>query len=219
MTNTPSFNRQYLSFLANFLTDTLYLPSESKTQQNWSEPSSEEYHKGTKKSTTEDFGSQKDQFNTIKESQKAYQHSENLTQDKTESSDPSGPINYYGGYQHSVLVLVNHQSSRSLIPKDRLVLENILGAVNLSFSDVAVVNISQKSDLTSQRILEEFKPKEILGFGLPDNFLNDQVESYSLAVLDDGYSIVIGDPLSTIATQKNLKVKLWHSLKQMFSLT
>ncbi len=219
MTNISSTNRHHLAFLANFLTETLYLPSETKTQQNRSENPSEVSHKETQDLTTENSGSQEDQLYTLKESQKAYQHFENLSRDKTELSDHSGSINYYGGYQHGVLVLVNRPSSNSLIPKDRLVLENILKAVNLSFSDVAIVNISQKADLTSQRILEDFKPKQILGFGLPDDFLNDPPKPYTLANLADGCTIVISDPLSTIAAQKNLKVKLWQGLKHLFSLT
>jgi hypothetical protein len=219
MTKISSSTRHHLSFLANFLTDTLYLPTESKTQQARSQYYAKAYKKEANEPTTRDSGSHEDQVNTINESQEAYPQTKNLNQDTKESSDHSGSINYYGGYQQRILVLVNQPSSSPLIPKERLVLENILGAVNLSFSDVAVVNISQKADLTSHDILEEFNPTQLLGFGLPEDFLRDQPPPYQLATMADSCSIVTGDPLSMIAAQKSLKVKLWQSLKQLFSLT
>jgi hypothetical protein len=219
MNNRLSPIRHQLTFLANFLTETLYLPSEPKVQQSGKELPSDENHRQTREDLNEDSGSQEHHPSTIQESEEDYQPSETSQSDKTVSSSSSASIDCYGSYKQGVLILVNQPSSSSLIPKERLVLENILQAVGLSFSDVAVINIRQEEGLTSQRILEEYKPKQIIGFGLPEAFLPDQPAPYQLATLTDGTMVLVGDQLSMIAADKNLKIQLWKSLKHLFSLT
>lgn len=206
---------QHLPFLAHFLTETLYLPPDKR----FSDTTSQAFHGHSEgapeaASSTEDQPGQQgnSQPVTAREPSAFYQQ---VAENETETTKAEKPP-CYGDFQRSVLILVTYEANTTLIPKDRLVLNNILQAVGLTFSDVAVVNVSWQTGLTYLNIRHSYPPRQVIGFGLPEAWLPGQPSPYTLANLSGGESILIADALADIACDKKRKKSLWQGLQALF---
>ena len=115
-------------------------------------------------------------------------------------------INYKGGFDKKVLVLVQLQNGADIAPDDEAFLLKIMSAVNLSLTDIAIMNTE-----VSSAWQESLNPDLVLGFGLSST----PIDLYSIQKLDNATHFY-ADNLSTIADNVALKRQLWESLKKMF---
>lgn len=218
MANKLDQNQRQITFLANFITEALYIPQHKKSQEEAQQESKiqkKEFEKIPNQESSKSSG--------IHEHQEGQEPS---TVYKTEAVSPASKeapldsiekVSYFGEFGQSVLLLVNYESKVDLIKKDQLVLQQILGALSLKFEDVAVINIS-KQGLTSDELFQIFSPKQVVGFNVPDNFLNSSMTLYEPREFQNGIKVLLADDLPVIASQRKLKKLLWQGLKRIFEI-
>ena len=125
--------------------------------------------------------------------------------------------NVLGNNQQQVLILVNYPGQLVITDPDLSFLQTILLACNLSLNDVAIFNMSVAGEVNYQSLIESFKPKVILLFGvqqsginLPVHFPDYQVQSFK------DIRFLSAPTLIELQEEKSIKLKLWAGLKKIF---
>jgi hypothetical protein len=140
-----------------------------------------------------------------------------LQNDATTVPENEG-IKFLGKNGKKVLVMVMHASVPILPDEELSFLTNILSACKLGLSDIAIVNCHQVHVEALQQLIAEEGKKvlmfglEPLAIGLPINFPQFQLQPF------DGRTYLYGPALSELQNDKNLKMKLWTSLKNLFGI-
>lgn len=124
-----------------------------------------------------------------------------------------------GGNRRQVAVVVQHRGIPFLPDQELAFLTNILAACKLSIADIAIINFESMEELVLQEGLEQLNSRQVLLFGveplaigLPIHFPVFQLQQFSKR------TYVQAPPLSEIENDKNLKQKLWNSLKSLFGI-
>lgn len=126
-------------------------------------------------------------------------------------------VAFLGSNQKKIALIVN-SSAAIYLPDDELsFLLGILTACKLSMADIALINLSNKSDLNYTTITEQLKAEKILLFGLhaealdlPLQFPHYQIQHYNNQVYLSSVA------LCDLQKNKAEKMKLWDCLKQIF---
>src|SRR6476469_2598845 len=79
--------------------------------------------------------------------------------------DPK-PLSFLGGNLQNILIVVNKESAAFLTDTEFEFLTNILSACKLSIADVAIINWSNNTYDSYNKILEELKSKKVILFDL-----------------------------------------------------
>ncbi len=124
-------------------------------------------------------------------------------------------INYYGNFQKRILILVNYFNQKDLIPKDRLVLGQILKAIGLSFEDVAVINV-QKAQMSWESLQKAFGFSKVMAFGVDKAFFPVTIQYNEIARTENDLPVMLAPSIEEIASDKKLKKQLWQNLKTLF---
>lgn len=126
---------------------------------------------------------------------------------------------YLGENKKKTLVVVRYPDVVHLPDKQLSFLTKLLAACSLNLGDVAILNFFNHQSSQFNELFDYFKPKVVLlfdtkptEFGIPINFPDFQVQAYKDAVF------VSSPSLETIEPDKNLKGKLWVSLKKIYNL-
>lgn len=145
-----------------------------------------------------------------------------FTADAIPAAQPANnhePLRFLGNNQKQVVVLVNY-TGVSFIPDQALAfLTNILKACRLTLADVAIINIAHYPDLTYPLLQKVTAYRYLLLFdestlriSLPVNFPAYQVQAFNNA------TYLLSHTLEEIEANKELKTKLWTSLKKIFGV-
>ncbi len=131
-------------------------------------------------------------------------------------------IKLLGKNSKNVIIVTNYADAAFLPDNELKFLTNILNACNLNLNDIGIVNFAT-NEFSYNLLKQQMGAKKIILFGLPASSVllpftvpDFQVQDY------DGCSILQVPVLETMneanEKSKNLKKKLWVSLKQMFEI-
>lgn len=116
---------------------------------------------------------------------------------------------------HQVLILVKEEPAQ--FEADKLYLEKILGAINLSWEGVDIINVYGSEQLDFRAALNVRKVHHFISFGVP--FLEVNLDIL-MNIYDPkrikGVNFLFADRLSIIEADVERKRKLWHILKTLF---
>ena len=126
---------------------------------------------------------------------------------------------YLGENRKRSLIVVRYPGEVHLPDKQLSFLTKLLAACNLTIADVAIVNFQQYNSSDFDKIIDQFKPKVVLlfgiepgEFGMPMIFPPFQVQRFKDAVFVSSPSLEVIEP------DKTLKGNLWVCLKKIFNL-
>ena len=133
------------------------------------------------------------------------------------TAHPERNFIYKGGNRKNILWLHEEPEHPYLSDEDHEMVTKILEACKLSWQDIALINLFGKHEIIST-IRSEIKPDFII-FSLPEKkqILDMPGDLYDISDLE-GVKMLCTDSLNSIREDKNLKIRLWHSLKQLFGL-
>lgn len=154
----------------------------------------------------------KQQTNIIKEPTKAAKPEKSI-------AAPVSNFKSLGSNQKNVLVGVHYADTTHLPDAQLDFLTNLLKACNLGLGDVAIINMNNFTGIDHNQILENFKTKTVLLFGItaqefgfPFDILPYQVQQFA------GKTVIQSPALHEIENDKAAKGKLWMGLKRIFGI-
>jgi hypothetical protein len=136
-----------------------------------------------------------------------------------QSADKKPELKDYalGNNQKQVLILVSYADIEVIPDTELSFLLTILNACKLTLNDVVIVNFTTQENITYQKLVQEFKPKVVLLFGvkqasisMPVLFPDFQVQSFM------DIRFLSSPPLQNLQQDDTIKRKLWTGLKQLF---
>lgn len=129
------------------------------------------------------------------------------------------PWKHLGTNAKNILIVVNYPSVVHLPDEELGFLTNMLTACKLSLADVAIINKNNYTTTSHKDLLEYFKSKIILlfgvdplDFGLPVGFPPFQVQSLT------NNKFLFAASLEQTRQDALLKSKLWVSLRSIFGI-
>lgn len=135
------------------------------------------------------------------------------------SKNLAGAISFLGDNNKKICILIDSPGVIYLPDEELSFLLGILTACKISMADIALVNISNHKGLTYEDITNRFAAEKVFLFGidtetlkLPLKFPHYQLQHFN----DQVYLSSV--PLHELQTNKQEKVKLWNSLKRIFSI-
>lgn len=137
---------------------------------------------------------------------------------KDPSLGSNAPIPFLGDNRQHILILVEH-TPEPFLPDDLLeFLIQVLGACQLSMSDVALVNRQHLPGLRYVDLQHQFQPAKILAFGtqLQDSPLPKA--PWNEVQFVDQCSWLHSASLGELKDDKSLKIIFWKELKSLFNL-
>lgn len=131
------------------------------------------------------------------------------------SPAPSAPL--FPKLNHKVLILVDEPKQREMLVSEALFLDNVLKAVGHSSENSDILNFSYLSGSDARNLLSEKKIHYFITFGVPliKLQLDLLLPPYTPKQVE-GIWFLLTDPLPVIEADRDLKMKLWNALKQIF---
>lgn len=124
-------------------------------------------------------------------------------------------IEFFGENKKQVCIIVDYDNDEWIIPKDKLVLQKILTAVDLSFDDIALVNVNRLPDYDLEKIINLIPNAKVISYGISESLTLD-IEKNKVITDDNRQLLCCSDSLTSIAMSKQKKTVLWNNLKEMF---
>jgi hypothetical protein len=128
----------------------------------------------------------------------------------TLSVTPQLPLQYEGNYEQRFLIV----SDKHLLFADYEFLFKVLGAINITISNIGLLNLERNTGYSLQDIITQLKPEKLICFGITDNNLIANPEYY--AAYTKPLKMVFADPINKIPNHTEFKRKLWQALKSSF---
>jgi len=126
------------------------------------------------------------------------------------------PIQYSGGNASQLLILVSEANYEYLSTEDLGLLIKILGAIQKTEKDIALVNLHHTGIVPWAKLNQTFNPVSVLTFGLPKTSYPTLVLGQQYTVVGMGqYKCLNADPLAALQGNDILKRKLWTALKTL----
>ncbi|QSE96848.1 DNA polymerase III subunit psi [Fulvivirga lutea] len=152
------------------------------------------------------------QKEALKEPETEYKKElETSTSDEPVTKDISWPSSYKGENNKHITILVNYPSEDHISNQDEEFLLKILSAVNLSLSDVAIINLANNQCSLEQ--LTQFNTTKVLLFGSLES--TPDLSNYQLTELS-GIKIHKANSLGEIQNNVAEKKLLWGNLQKLF---
>lgn len=124
-------------------------------------------------------------------------------------------IDFFGKNNKQLCILVDYDNDEWIMPKDKMVLQKILVAVDHSFDDVSLINVNRIPDHNLENITNAIPCKRVICFGINENLAGDYEKDKVIDTV--GCKLLFcSDSLTTIAMSKQKKTVLWNNLKEMF---
>lgn len=132
----------------------------------------------------------------------------------------SAALPFLGNNQKRICILVNDEKALYLSDELLNFLLGILAACKLSMADVALVNAAKNNKLDYTFLQEQLNAETVLLFGvtalqmqLPMQFPFYQIQKFN------NQAYLTAPELQKLQEDKAEKMKLWNSLKQLFSIS
>ncbi len=130
---------------------------------------------------------------------------------------------WFTGKNLKNISIVISQDDSSVISKEwATFLSSVLAACKFSLEDVVIVNI-QKKAINYSHIVQQFNSKYLLAFDVAPSLLGipASIPTYDIRV-DNNCAIIFSDSISQMlgntVEAKQVKMKLWVSLKKLFNV-
>jgi len=118
-----------------------------------------------------------------------------------------------GGYEKGIIVIYE---GTDLAKELQEFLIKILGAVNCSLKDIALMGADQLENM-DPTVLDLLNPKKVIVFGLVHHpIMQHKVDLYK--VREVGYELLFANDLIEISSNVSLKKSLWASLQTLFHI-
>ena len=131
------------------------------------------------------------------------------------SSSKSGAIRFLGDNKKNITILVNDANYTYVGEQELTVLTKMLDACRINIGDVAIVNLATQNP-SEESLVKHLKPIKIISFGTNWDSAVFSIDNRN------GYELLTAPPLIELlgdtANSKQLKTKLWGSLKLFFGL-
>ncbi|QEH43517.1 hypothetical protein [Chitinophaga sp. XS-30] len=127
-------------------------------------------------------------------------------------------VKYLGENQKNILLLIQNESEAYLNDELFNLLANILNACKLGMQDVALINIALYPGLTLADYQQAVSARQCIIFAIPPAILGLPPMQPYLPETHGQVVAVHSDDLQLIATDKQLKGRLWQGLKQLFGI-
>ncbi len=125
------------------------------------------------------------------------------------------PISYRGNFQNGVLIL-HQEEELSTEVMDMLV--KMINAVNHSMNEIGMISSKNLEGRTLNELLD-LNAHKVLKFGKIKHPI-DALPALEYSIhTEDATEYLFADALSVIAEDRNLKLKLWNSLKILFNIS
>jgi hypothetical protein len=128
-------------------------------------------------------------------------------------------IHFYGQNRKKILFLVDDNSAEFLNDKDKVLLTKILEAINLSYADIALLNVAKYPEIRFKVISEKTDFKKAFLFGVPASQMFDRevkMQEYKFTEIDD-IEVLSSVAFSVLQDDVPRKKLLWAELKQVFA--
>ena len=124
-----------------------------------------------------------------------------------------------GSNTKNILLLVNDENALHSTDKSIEFLTGILSACKLSFADIALLNISGNKNAKYASLIESFKPKVVICFGIDPKKINlpFEVSPYQINT-NQQITFLLASSLEVLAKNIEEKKVLWGCLKNIFSI-
>jgi hypothetical protein len=130
----------------------------------------------------------------------------------------SKKFNYLGSNKKNILILVDNTTELHLPDNQLELLTSILLACKLSIADVIILNINTNKDANIDSLINNFKPKTILLFGIPLNKIHLSFEpSLFENIIYNGHHYIFSTSLQEISNKIEEKKLLWNALKKVIT--
>jgi hypothetical protein len=140
-------------------------------------------------------------------------------QQETKNRKPETQPKFLGNNGKNIVVLVRHTEVPFLPDGELAFLTNILSACRLGLGDVAITNVSGMEADGITQVMDGLGAKTVLLFGiapletgLPIAFPHFQAQQFNKR------TYLYSPTLAEIESDKNVKAKLWASLKNLFAI-
>ena len=146
---------------------------------------------------------------TVEASSKPYEQDSSESSSVVEEPQPAQEevvVNYLGGFEKKVLILVEDAQADHLNETDKAYLLKILGAVKLGLEDIALVNLNRTKNVES------------LDAEITISFASNAMDTKYTIQTKAGKKVLFADPLSAISKSTELRTALWNALKELFGV-
>ncbi|AZQ62421.1 hypothetical protein EI427_09280 [Flammeovirga pectinis] len=128
------------------------------------------------------------------------------------------PTDYYGENKRNIVIFIEHSGIDIFRSKEFQLLLKILGALQLTLQEVAVINVLEQKD-NLPKLIEKLSPKYYLYFINRNEspISGDEVPKYVPTEIDS-LPAVAADSLSKLLLDVEKKRNLWMALKSLFDL-
>ena len=127
--------------------------------------------------------------------------------DTLEEVTEAQTFSYKGEFGKRILILVEDTNEEFLPAEQEAFLLKVLGAIQLGFGEIALVNIATSGDWQT-----ELEPEFILSFGISEQSKADYTINNKAGIQE-----LNAHGLGQIEADVNLKRRLWEALKVMFT--
>ncbi|MFA6260929.1 MAG: hypothetical protein WC760_05645 [Bacteroidia bacterium] len=134
-----------------------------------------------------------------------------------ESEKIKQPLNYFGGFESQILMLVN--SLPDLDHTDREMLNNLVEkAIKITWDKVALLNLAKNQDYSVLEIMNELNPKKTIIWGCdeqPDELTGGP--KYQVAIWKTGEVLRVEGPEAYRSNSDNKRM-LWEQIQILLAL-
>ncbi|MEH0156866.1 hypothetical protein V6R21_22245 [Limibacter armeniacum] len=138
---------------------------------------------------------------------------------KAERSTAEG-YKFFGENKRKILVLLEYSQGDLLKSKEFDLLLKIMGSINLTLHEFAVVNLLKNDNVTFEKLCKQFEPSKMLYFSSADEsfLIEGQLLKYQPLELN-GVEAIVADSLTQMLVGEEAvekKKALWQTLKAFF---
>jgi hypothetical protein len=127
---------------------------------------------------------------------------------------------YLGANEKQIIILVSYENEVYLPDNDLEFLSSILGACQLNIADTAIINCSKIKLLPDA--IKQLSPAYIISFGVDTQYLGKEFTATTYTITNfANWAFLYVEPLFIYSENneaRELKRKLWDSLKTLFKL-
>ena len=132
------------------------------------------------------------------------------------------PVWFTGEYKKNITIIIHQNSAEVISDEWKVFLNSVITACKLTLNDVVIVNNFKKA-ITYNQIKVKFNSQFLLVFDIAPGLLGipSSISNYEIRV-DNNCTIVFADSIAQMLPNtteaKQIKMKLWVSLKKLFNV-
>lgn len=131
-----------------------------------------------------------------------------------EKSEEIPEVISVGDFKKQILFIVENPG-KEVLPADHYqLLKNIMDAVKLGISDVAIVNVYNLNVHNLERVLKGYDYKILISFGV-DSVVDKNAVPYKITRQEKNITLLV-DELGSLSADVGRKKRLWENLQQLF---